>query len=71
MNDKDRALEYLKCRKTMHIVSSILDCPILILLWIMNYHTAFWILLALVIVGEIQYGAHETKLEKLAGVECE
>ena len=60
--------EYLKFRYKMNIISSILDIPILILLWWLGYTTGFWILLVLLILNELVFASFVKNWEEELGL---
>ena len=68
MNSKDRALKYLIARRQIEGYTSIMDIPILILVWELHLITWFWILLAILILNGIISTRIFNKLEQKAGL---
>lgn len=68
MRKEERYLSYLKTCGWTHVIFSILDVPILILLWWLNYKVGFWVCLVLMVLSEIGHGILIEKLQIKAGV---
>ena len=68
MNNKD-TLEYLKFRFKWHVISCMMDVPILILLWYLNYKTGFWIMLVLSILNEFSFADTYKDLKEKVGLD--
>ena len=61
--------EHLKLKYKLHSLSSILDVPILILLYFLGYMTGFTICLTLMIINAIGFVIWSTKEKKKLGLE--
>ncbi len=68
MNQKERVYDYMRMRTKTHTFASIVDVPILILLWYLNYKTGFWIVLVLLILNEISMGSSMLKYKRALGL---
>ena len=68
MNHKDRCFEYLKFIRKWWEISSIFEITFLLILWLLNYKIAFYILLSLKILGCFEVVEKIKKLETEAGL---
>lgn len=68
MQPRKYYLEYLMFKKKWHVISSMLDVPILIVLFYLKYFVGFWILLALFLLSEVQYSRDMRNLSNSAGI---
>ena len=63
-NQRQLKFEYLKTRIKYHTMDSLFDVPILILLYWLNYRTAFIICLILMIIDVMAYANNIISKEK-------
>ena len=63
--EKEEALKYLINLRWIIMISAQPVIPIQILLWYLNYQTAFWIVLVLEILGSFVAMSQVNKLEKI------
>jgi len=69
MNKKELHYDWLKHRYKWSTIAGLLDIPILILLWYLEYHTSFWILLFLIITNTFLIVQKLNKFKKIVGLE--
>ena len=63
--EKEHALKYLIHLRWIVMISAQPVIPVQILLWYLNYQTAFWIVLVLEILGSFGAMSQVNKLEKI------
>ena len=66
--DKEKQFEWMKIRRKYHAVLSVFDVPIFIILWYLNYKTAFWILLCLVMIDKILHWNNLRQMAEIVGI---
>lgn len=65
---KSEKLSWLKTRYTVFMYSTIINIPLCILLYWLNYKTVFWLLLAIDLFSSIGLASWITKMEKELGL---
>jgi len=66
MKKEDKYFEWLKHTHKWYGITSMTDVPILILLYYLGYHIAFWIVLVLFIINLIGISIHLNSISKKA-----
>ena len=68
-NQKDLLFAWLITRYKVRMFTSMIDVPILAILWYLNYDVGFWIFLVLGIMTDIGISSWIGKVERKLGID--
>jgi hypothetical protein len=65
---EEMKFKWLQTRHWCHTIASLLDIPVIVLVYWLNYETAFVLLIVFMVLGEISYGIWALNTEKELGL---